>query len=398
MRVLVSNEIKKLLARSKSIDIIIFFAALVAFLCLIIYCDTGARNSRASINQLKTDKHNIEVQIDDIKKKEQKNSMDEKLQLLQGNLDKVNAEIKVLNGDWKPSIELDIKDRKEALKKTSGDDKEQIRTGILTDEYLLKKNIQPEDPGKFTATVCIQKLFFILGEIFIIVTIAVFSGDIVSGEFTPPTMKVLITQPVPRGKILMSKFIAAALVSVIFILVTEIISFIIVGLIFRFGNLMYPVIMGTKYKYAAYDYSTGLKNIAAIYGSSYAIPMWRYLIYLFMFEALFITAGTAFAFMISVIFKSSVVSVSAAIVIPVSMLILQSMGFMKKAVPYLLTTYGNFSGAISPAMSTDDYSNMAALYNTIKITPLFSCTVLIAWILICCAISHIIFVKRDVLI
>lgn len=184
-------------------------------------------------------------------------------------------------------------------------------------------------------------------------------------------MKVLITQPVPRGKILLSKFIAAALVSVIFILVTEIISFIIVGLTFRFGNLMYPVIMGTKYKYAAYDYSTGLRNVVAVYGSSYIIPMWKYLIYLFMFEALFIIAGTAFAFMISVIFKSSLVSVSAAIVIPVSMLILQSMGFMKKAVPYLLTTYGNFSGAISPAMSTDDYGNMAALYNTIKITLCF---------------------------
>ena len=274
MGVLVSNEIKKLLARSKSINVIIFFAALVAFLCLIIYCDSGANTSKASISQLKTDKHNIEVQIADMKKQEQKSSMDEKLQLLQGNLDKINAEIKALNGDWKPSVELNIRDQKEALKKASGNDKEQIRTGIIRDEYLLKNNIQPEDSGKFTATGCIQKLFFLLGEIFLIVTIAVFSGDIVSGEFTPPTMKVLLAQPVPRGKILLSKFIAATLVSVIFILVTEIVSFVIAGLTLRFGNIMYPVIMGTKYKYAGFDCNTGLMNIIAIYGSSYIITMW----------------------------------------------------------------------------------------------------------------------------
>lgn len=399
MITLVKNEIKKLFSRKKTLVVLIAFAALVALICYSTY--RSAVNYRKYSNP-EFQKQNMQAEIKDMQKAEanvtsqdEKKSIDQQIQSMQQELNRLDTEISSKGVDWRENLKTQIEQMKQTMASSDdpnnkGLDKEQMRIQISTAEYELKNNIKPEDMGDVTATACVKSLFEVLGAIFLIVGIMVFAADMVSGEFTPPTMKVLLTQPVTRGKILLSKFIAVTISVIVLIIGVELVSYLIMGLAFSFGNSMYPVAIGTKYTLSAHSFSNGVPDLVAVYGSSYIIPMWQYIIYLFLFEALFIVACTAFAFMLSTIFKSSMVSVATGAVVSIALTIFQGLPALQKLLPYVITTYGSFSGVIT--------SNIIMNTRNTNNTPLFSCMVLVGWIVICYAISHIIFTKRDVLI
>lgn len=400
MITLLKNEIKKLFSRKKTFVVLIAFAALVALICYSTY--RSAVNYRKYSNP-EFQKQNIQAEINDMKRAEanvtsqdEKNRIDQQIQSMQQELNRLDTEISSKGGDWRESLKTQIEQIKQAMADSDdpnnkgGLDKEQLRIQLIKAEYELKNNIKPENMGDVTATACMNSLFEVLGAIFLIVGIMVFAADMVSGEFTPPTMKVLLTQPVTRGKILLSKFIAVTISVIVLIIGVQLVSYLIMGLAFSFGNSMFPVAVGTKYALSAHSFTNGVPDLVAVYGSSYIIPMWKYITYLFLFEALFIVACTAFAFMLSTIFKSSMVSVATGAVVSIALTIFQGLPALQKLLPYVITTYGNFSGVIT--------SNIIMNTRNTNNTPLFSCMVLVGWIVICYAISHIVFTKRDVLI
>ena len=69
-----------------------------------------------------------------------------------------------------------------------------------------------------------------LGMAILVAGIAVFMSDIVSGECTPATLKFLLIQPVTRGKVLLSKFIAVTITVLTMILGAELVGFLFVNL------------------------------------------------------------------------------------------------------------------------------------------------------------------------
>lgn len=401
MMVLIRNEIKKLLKRKKTLVVLIVFAALIALICYASYKE--AYNFRL-YNSPASRKANLEEQINNYKKaaedtglsQEEKDKINNEIAIMKDELAKIDAS-SVQNNNWKEDLKKEVDDLKESLKNSNqalsdaqGKDRELLRTQIITDEYLIDHNIRPSDYGDFNAAKYVKNLLIALGAVFLIVGIMIFAADMVSGEFTPPTMKVLLTQPVSRAKILLSKFIAAVIASIILIICLELISFLIMGLIFGFGNSLYPVVAGTKYRIIASNENSMGRQLVGVYGSSYIIPMWQYLVRIFLFETLFIIACTSFAFLISTLFKSSMVSVASGTVIAIALIIFQNMQPFPKLVPYLITTYGNFDGIVS--------GSIAQNINNTMVTPMLSCIVLVGWTVVCYIIAHVIFIKRDVLI
>ena len=86
-------------------------------------------------------------------------------------------------------------------------------------------------------------------ELFIIITIVIIAGAIVSEEFNKGTIKLLLVRPFSRAKILLAKFITV-IVTVLFIMVvTVILQFIVGGIFFGFDSLSIPAVI--------YDHSTG---------------------------------------------------------------------------------------------------------------------------------------------
>jgi ABC-2 type transport system permease protein len=171
----------------------------------------------------------------------------------------------------------------------------------------------------------------------------------------------------------------------------EIIVFLVVGFIFSFGNMDYPVAVGSRFVYDnAIASGMGQKVLKMVAGSTTIIPMWKYLIQMFLLQILFIIASAAFAFLLSTIVKSSMVSMAINIVLIIAFTMFQSIPYVSKYVHYIFSTFGDPSMVLSGRIATQ--------FNNPNITIGFTIGVLVIWTVVSYVISHVVFTKRDILI
>lgn len=399
MFTLIRNEMIKLMSRKKTVIITIAFAILVAFIGFAMYKTSESmkewnKPERRIQNEQENIKHLEEFKKDPKISEADKKRFDEDIKQSYERIEEIKKEKQGVKPDWRVTLKKEISGMEAQLKDTQirEQDKESIKLELMTKKYLLENNIQPEyNSYDVTATAFIRQLFEILGTIFLAVGVIIFSSDMVSGEYTPPTMKFLLTQPVSRGKVLFSKFIALILSSSIIIVVIEILAFLIMGLIFSFGNMDYPVTTGTRFMYdLTVKGEMGQKAITAIAGSSYIIPMWKYIVQMFGIQILFIIASASFAFLLSTVVKSSMVSMASTTVIIIAFTIAQTIPYINKYAHYLFTTFGDPSKILT--------GNIALRSNNPVITPTFSIAILLGWTIVSYVISHVVFKKRDILI
>ncbi len=331
MAILIRQELYKLFKRKKTLVVIIGFILLTVFLCYGIkqsayYTEQYSKpefqidNLESNIAYLETDMNNIPEEI--------KNNEDE-VKLYQ---DRIRSEIKMMeeelellnkgvneNLSWEEILKQNILEQEKMIKENkilySSGDLASMKLELEELKYLQDKEIKPQEHYDFNAFIYINELILQLGQVFLAIGIAVFAADIVSGEWTPPTMKLLLAQPVSRGKILLSKFLAIVIAAVGLILLIELLSFILVGFLFGFGDINYPVAIGKAFEW---DLSILLEDgshpLGLIDKSWNIVPVWQYTLMLFGYQGLFILAVTSFVFMISSIVKSSMVSMGTSVV------------------------------------------------------------------------------------
>lgn len=87
--------------------------------------------------------------------------------------------------------------------------------------------------GNLIAFIIIQMLI-----IHVPLLIAFVTGDLVSGESAMGTIRLLLTKPISRSTILLSKFIASCIYTFIVILCLALMSFVLGNLLFGAGDLM----------------------------------------------------------------------------------------------------------------------------------------------------------------
>lgn len=401
MIVLIKNEFIKLFKRKKTLITLICFIALLVLVGYGTYKDSQnqkmyqskefqVNNMKETINNMKNQKENDKNLSD--KDKERIDSdiknMEDQLNILE--------ESKSKNGDWKASLKLNISQQEEQLKQMQEDGNndpsyiENMRQSINENKYYLNHNIKPKQPGDMDALSYLETVLGMLGMVFLPAGVALFAADMVSGEFTPPTMKFLLTQPISRGKLLLSKFIAVVSAAVLSIISLELISYLIMGVIFGFGNSNIPVFIGTKYKFDLTKIVDNVHPMVAITGTTTMTTLGSYVTKQLLLQILFIVASVSFAFMLSAIMKSSMVSVSIAIFVTILLTIIQSIPFAKKLCPFLFTTYGASESLFK--------GNLALEFRNPSLTLNYGIIVLVFWVIIPYIISHIIFTKKDILI
>lgn len=86
-------------------------------------------------------------------------------------------------------------------------------------------------------------------ELFIIITVVLIAGAIVSEEFNKGTIKLLLVKPYRRTKILFAKFIVVMLTIIFIMLAVGIMQFIVGGIFFGFDSLSIPAV--------EYNHNTG---------------------------------------------------------------------------------------------------------------------------------------------
>ncbi|GAA0733953.1 ABC transporter permease subunit [Clostridium oceanicum] len=410
MGALIKNEIIKTLKRKKTWIVFVLFVLLVGLMGVANNYASKSMEKQNSLEYQLTDSKKQLKQVEkDFKEREKKLKHEDKIEyerfVQQNSIEKkaLNERIKVLEDkikkgekeiDWKKELNSKIEKSKETIndEKIPEAEKSRIRSQLKELNYLKEHNIKPVSEWSFNSYNFILGTVSMLGILFLAVGVCVFMSDIVSGESTPPTLKFLLVQPTSRGKVLFSKFIAVTLISIVMITAVELVSFLVVGIFKDFGNSSYPVVSGTLYKYGTQLAENGTKPLIQVVGSSTIVPIGQFLIKGLLLQALFITTVCAFAFMISCLCKSSMISMATTIIVLVMFNILQSIPLskIKNSIHLLFVSYGDPFALMR--------GDLILKNSNLNMTVMFGIGVMVAWSVVCYLIGYIVFKKKDILI
>lgn len=119
--------------------------------------------------------------------------------------------------------------------------RDSLKTQIQQLNYYLENNIDPITPtaAKFSVDFVEQGI-----TLFIPLLIIILAADLVSGEFSKKTIKILLTRAVPRWKILLSKYIALLSMTTLLVFMIWLISTLVSFIFFGRWGFQEPVITG----------------------------------------------------------------------------------------------------------------------------------------------------------
>nr|WP_186672749.1 ABC transporter permease [Sporosarcina sp. BP05] len=263
--------------------------------------------------------------------------------------------------DWKMSVQNELTYVKEDLNNPElvKSEKERIEGKEKVLEYRLANSIEPlSETGR-------EKMIMGssgIGSIAVLLTVIVAAG-IVASEFTQGSIKMLLSRPVKRWKILTSKYVTVILFGILLMLVGFIVSILGAFIFFQSGNGQELVWNG--------------KEVVEV-------SIWGKGLYMLLlsFANVFVTA--TFAFMIGSVFRSSSLAIGLSLFIY----------FMGSTLVMLLARYEIVKYIVFTHMDLTIYESDFRIVE--GITMPFSLAVLAVYIVIFLFISYTTFIKRDI--
>ena len=203
----------------------------------------------------------------------------------------------------------------------------------------------------------------------------VFASDIVSAEFAQGTVKLLLTRPVSRARVLASKLAALMLAITVTVLIGGIVAYVFGGIVYGFGGWGAPTLTGFRASGQTFDPST-IRSVA----------LWKdaWLAYgLAWFAALCVGA---IALLTSVVLRSTAAAMGTMVAALIAGSILPRLAPSWEAQKFLFVTNlplpDYYSGSPPPIPG---------------LTVSFAVAVLGAWAVVAVAAAFAVFVRRDVL-
>lgn len=263
--------------------------------------------------------------------------------------------------DWRTVVEEELKMNKQVLAEgqTDAEYLSYLEDSIAIGEYRLAENVAPPVGESFSSFMSFGVDLIVFVTLFSVVVAA----SIVSSEFSTGTIKMLLTRPVSRAKILTSKLLTT----------------------FVFGFFMIAVagIVSAIVGYVLFGQSSGVQ-LEVVNGAIKEVNVWGDL-----FEKAYLSLGNfsmsiIFAFLIGSVFRSSALAIGLTMFL----------SFMGSVVVMLLSKYW-FAKYIWLAHT--DLTQYQTGHSFIEGTTLpFSLAVLAVYAIIFLCISYWSFTKRDV--
>ncbi|WP_340024374.1 ABC transporter permease [Paenibacillus sp. FSL K6-1096] len=278
------------------------------------------------------------------------------------------------NSDWRLEIQQRITDNQNSL----GSDripeewKSYRRIFVQQLQYYLDHDVNPNEPSGVTFT---REFLSNSVSLFIPLLIMAIASDLVSGERTTGTIKMLLTRPVRRWKVLLSKMTALLMFVSLIVLAAYVVSYLISGLAFGYKGFNVPVFTGFQISGDTVDMST-----------VHAVPQWKYLL---MQGGLvwFVSVVVALlAFMVSVLVRSTAASIVVMMAALIAGTILTNMASAWTAAKYLFMVNMELTRYLAGTPAPIEGMTLG-----------FSMAVLGVWGLAAVIISFAVFTKRDIL-
>jgi len=245
----------------------------------------------------------------------------------------------------------------------AGREKQNVLVQIKTNDYAISHNIAPQQTTGWSFANKLEQRA--IGPL-LTVLVAVIAGDMLAGEFSSGTIKLLLTRQQTRGRILLSKYVAMLLFAVFLIVVTIFVSLVVGGVLFGLNGV------SQAFVYLSAD------------GHVQQMGMAEYLFANYGFNAISMLMTVTIAFMISAIFRSS------AIAIALSILSL----FIGNTLVLVLSGYSWDKYILFANTNLSQYVFNGPVMSGMSLT--FSVVVLAVYFVVMNGLSWFIFKKRDV--
>jgi ABC-2 type transport system permease protein len=275
--------------------------------------------------------------------------------------------------DWRSQLQQDIVNTQNRLNSSSISDefRKYLQIQVSQQQYYLEHDVDPSAPGAPTfMRMFVENSIDLLMPLMVVVVV----GDLVSSELSGGTIKMLLTRPVKRWRILMSKFLTMILSVSFIVLSLGLLSYLISGAIFGYSGWTMPILTG---------FSTNGEDLVTT--NVHLIYQWQYLwmeLGLAWFVGIVVGSITL---MLSVLMRSTAAVTGVMLATLISGPILANMVASWESAKYLfmvnlrITSY--ISGAAPPIQG---------------MTLGFSMIILTLWGIAALLVAFITFTRRDV--
>ncbi len=289
-------------------------------------------------------------------------------------LKQAEDKIEKYGSDWRREVQQAITDNQNSLgsDRVPEEWKKYRQIYIQQLKYYLEHDVNPAQPGGVSFT---REFLDNASSLFIPLLIMGIGSDIVSSERTSGTIKVLLTRPVRRWKILLSKLITLLMFVSLIVLSTFVICYLISGLFFGYQGFDAPVFTG-------FQLSGSDVDISAVH----AVPQWKYL---FMQAGLVWFVGVTvavLAFMVSVLVRSTAASIVIMMASLIAGSILSNMASSWASAKYLFMVNLGLTNYLAGTPAPIEGMTLG-----------FSLAVLGIWAAASLVVSFLVFTKQDIL-
>lgn len=140
--------------------------------------------------------------------------------------------------DWRTNLQNQVENDRNVLEHVEDlpeDTRARIQRQLLINEYRLEHDIPPNGSSLWNSVQELSSLIFL-----VTVSTIVIAADIVASEFATGTIKMLLIRPASRSKILLSKYVATLLFSLLLLAVLFVTSFVMSGILYGFSSASLP--------------------------------------------------------------------------------------------------------------------------------------------------------------
>jgi ABC-2 type transport system permease protein len=279
--------------------------------------------------------------------------------------------------DWRAQVEKRASDLERQMnqRRVPENFKKWMRYESGRLRYHLSKNL---DPNELTGPVFTRGFAGVGSVLLIPLLIAVFGADLVSSEFAEGTITLLLTRPVARWKVLLSKVVAMMLFTTLTLLAAFFLAWGISGIAFGWSGWGAPILTGFRLSGSSASAGFDLSGVrmVALWQDTYAA--WG----LAWFSALAVGSITL---LLSVVFRSAAAAMGTMMATLVGGTILSRVA-------------SDWDGAkwffVTNLPLPDFYAGLPTPFEGMTLA--FSVCVLLAWAAASLAAAFLLFTRRDV--
>ncbi|MBM7563469.1 ABC transporter permease [Paenibacillus sacheonensis] len=276
--------------------------------------------------------------------------------------------------DWRNQLVQQINEYQNMLSSDRIPDewKRSRRIAVQQLQYYLDHDVNPNSPDGVTFT---RSFMSNAVTLFFPLLVLAIASDLVSGERTAGTIKMLLTRPVRRWKILFSKLVALTMYVSLTVVASAVLCYLISGAVFGYDGWAMPVFTGFVIQGSSIESSF-----------VHAVPQWLYL----LMEAGLIWVSSMsvalLALMVSVLVRSTAASIVTMMAAVISGTILSSMSSSWQSAKFIFSVNLQLTDYL--AGSPPPITGM---------TLGFSLLVLAFWAAASLTVSFSVFTKQDIM-